>query len=273
MAGLTETENTMMRPQKDNKPLVMVALNGARRGKDSHAQIPLTTQEIVEETIACSKAGADALHLHIRDKKRQHSLDPGRYRETLLEIETALPGFPVQVTTEAAGRFDVETQLDCLRELNPAEASISVREMTRDLDLAPRVYGLCSDAGIHVQHILYSMDDWQQLQDWWNAGIVCHDQVDVIVVLGQYAPARHATIEDLAAAAPIFDAAPGCCMVCAFGHNEHHVLLAAATRGCDLRIGFENNIHAVDGTLAPSNAAQVASLRSALPSIALEGIY
>ena len=34
--------------------------------------------------------------------------------------------------------------------------------------------------------------------------------------------------------------------------------------GLDLRIGFENNIHAPDGTPWPDNAAAVAVLRAAL---------
>ena len=270
-APFREIEEATMRPQKDDTTFVMAAPTGARRGKDAHPNLPITTQEIASETMACRSSGAHALHLHVRDEDGRHSLDPGLYREALQEIERAVPGFPVQVTTESASRFDVETQLNCLRDVSAQAASISVREMARDPELAPRVYALCADRGIHVQHILYTLEDWHKLQVWRASGIVHQNQTDVIVVLGQYAPARYTKVQDLDAVARIIDGAPGRCMVCAFGPNEHRVLLAAAARGCDLRIGFENNIHAEDGTLASSNAAQVAHLVSALASVSLEG--
>ncbi|MEM6465761.1 MAG: 3-keto-5-aminohexanoate cleavage protein, partial [Pseudomonadota bacterium] len=132
-----------MRVSNSGSTLVMVAPNGARWGKDANPNMPLTSLEIVEETISCAKAGADVLHLHVRDASGKHTLDAGRYRETLQEIERALPGFPIQITTEAAGIFDVQQQVDCLREVRPEAVSISVREMARETKLASTAYGLC----------------------------------------------------------------------------------------------------------------------------------
>lgn len=121
------------------QPLIMVAPNGARRSKSDHSEIPITTPEIINTARACMIAGADALHLHVRDRHGRHSLDVGLYRETLAELKSELPNLPVQITTEAAGVFDVPTQLDCLRQLAPEWASISVREIARDPDLAADV--------------------------------------------------------------------------------------------------------------------------------------
>ena len=93
----------------------MVAPNGARRGKADHPALPITIDDIVATATACHSAGADALHLHVRDEQGAHSLDAGRYLETLAALSSALPDMPVQITTEAAGVFDVATQMKCLQ--------------------------------------------------------------------------------------------------------------------------------------------------------------
>jgi uncharacterized protein (DUF849 family) len=262
----------MLRLHSPPTPSIMAAPNGAHRSKETHPNLPISLDEILWETQACAAAGAHALHLHIRDDAGQHTLDAGRYRETLREIERALPGFPVQVTTESAGIFDVQAQLACLRALKPKAASISVREIARDVTLARMVYEQCADAGTHVQHILYNLDDWHQFRAWQNDGTIHPGQDDVILVLGKYAPPRNATQCDLTVFSSVFDQACGRVMVCAFGPAEHQVLCAAAAMGADLRIGFENNIHGEGGTLAANNATQIARLVAALSSFSAKGV-
>jgi len=113
------------------RPFIMVAPNGARRGKVDHPALPITTEEIVATAAACHACGANGLHLHVRDPAGEHSLDAGRYRETLDALHRHVPQLRVQITTEAAGRFDVPAQLACLRDVQPAWASIAVREIAR----------------------------------------------------------------------------------------------------------------------------------------------
>lgn len=258
--------------RSSTSPMIMVAPTGARRGKDDHPRLPLSTAEICEETVECAAVGADALHLHVRDAAGVHSLDSGLYQEVITEIRSALPGFPVQVTTESAGLFSVEQQLACLRQLRPKAASISVREIARSPELAPQVYGLCADEGIAVQHILFDLADWQRLSAWHSNGIVRHGQCDVLFVLGAYSPPRAAAPGDLQALASIIAKVSGSFMVCAFGKQELNVLYAAASHCADLRVGFENNIHGRDGRLAISNAANVAALKAALTKAEPEGL-
>lgn len=240
------------------RPFIMVAPNGARRGKADHPALPVTIPETVETARACRAAGADALHLHIRDDDGAHSLDPGRYGEALAELSRAVPDMRVQVTTESAGIFDVPQQLDCLTRLKPRWASVSVREIARDPALAPRVYATCADNGTEVQHILYDPEDAALLARWQAEGIVRPGKESMILVLGRYATGQKATPDDLA---PLLAAKPdGRWMLCAFGPAEHACLLAAARQGGDLRVGFENNLHRADGTPLRDNAESVALL-------------
>lgn len=245
------------------RPQVMVAPNGARRGKADHPALPITLDEIVETARSCVTAGANALHLHVRDYTGAHSLDAGRYLEALSELRFHLPQTKVQITTESAGIFDVAAQLDCLRKVRPEWASISVREIARAPELAPRVYALCEEQGTTVQHILYGTDDIALLRTWCESGIVRQEQASVIFVLGRYTEGQVSSPGDLAA----FRAAMpeiGDWMVCAFGPAEHACLLEAARQGGSVRVGFENSLTAADGVPHRDNAASVAALVSKL---------
>ncbi len=247
----------MVFEQKSSRqPYVMVAPNGARRGPQDHPELPVTLPQIVDTAVACSLAGADGIHLHIRDKSGAHSLDPGQYRETLAELHQAVPDIALQITTEAAGVFNVRAQYECLKGSGANWASVSVREIARDPDMAPMIYGLCAEIGIRVQHILYDADDVRLLQRWQRDGIVHADQTDRLYVMGRYTRAQESSIADL----DLFPAAPDRWMVCAFGRLEHQCLNAAASRGADVRVGFENSLMNSEGEPWVDNAASVAAL-------------
>ena len=241
------------------RPFIMVAPNGARRGKEDHSFLPIAIPETVTTAAACHKAGADALHLHVRDANGTHSIDAGLYREALTELEKQVPTLQVQITTEAAGIFDVKAQFECLQALKPKWASISVREMARDLSLAPKVYDLCAEHDIKVQHILYDTSDVQQLLEWQSQNIVRPTQAEVLFVLGRYSQGQTSSPQDLV---PFREALPDVAnwMICAFGPDEHLCLADAARQGGAVRVGFENSLMTSDGTQHADNAASVSSL-------------
>jgi len=249
------------------KPFIMVAPNGARRGKVDHPALPITTDDIVATATACHAAGADALHLHVRDAQGAHTLDADRYLEALAALEAVLPDMPVQITTESAGVFDVAAQLTCLQDVKPRWASISVREIARSPDLADSVYGTCAENDTKVQHIIYNTDDIALLADWRAQGSVRPNQSVVIFVLGRYTQGQISNPNDLA---PFLEhwhsGAPW--MVCAFGQQEHQCLTHAARHGGTLRVGFENNMTDAHGRPYADNAASVAALCALLAGAA-----
>ncbi|PSL20048.1 3-keto-5-aminohexanoate cleavage protein [Shimia abyssi] len=245
------------------KPLIMVAPNGARRSKADHPALPVTPDEIAETAKACFAAGADALHLHVRDDDGAHSLDSGRYREAMTEVARAVPNMRLQITTEAVGIYSVAQQLTCLNEVAPNWASVSVREIARDPELASRVYATCADMGCEVQHILYDSDDIDLLQRWWADETVPAKQDSVLFVLGRYSAGQVSKPSDLN---PFLVALPNAknWMLCAFGPQEHACLVDGAGRGGNLRVGFENSLVSATGYQHANNAASVAALVTTL---------
>ncbi len=243
------------------KPFTLtIAPNGARLGPEDHPELPITARELAITARRCQEAGAGAIHMHVRDADARHSLHVGTYRDAIAAVMANAPGMDIQITTEAAGMFDVAAQLACLETLKPEWASVAVAEMARDPDLARQLYAFADQSGVRIQHILYSPEDVRLLASWFDKGIVQPGQRDTLFVLGSYARARAGQPSDLA---PFLAAAQGLDLnwsVCAFGRNEQACLLAALEKGGDVRIGFENNMTAPDGSVFADNAASVAAL-------------
>lgn len=254
--------------------VIAVAPNGARRSKADHPALPLTTDEIIAEVSACRAAGAAMVHLHVRDAAGNHSLDAGRYLETMVGLRETVPDMLIQITTEAAGICTPDMQLRCLEAVTPAFASVAVREIAQDPGVASRLYHCATERGTSIQHILYDTADLQQLSRWWTQDIVPRVQSSLLFVLGHYTTGRNARAHDLI---PFIAALPEDCpwAACAFGPDEGICVAAAMAFGGHVRVGFENNIRAPGGALASGNAelvqhaclaAPILGRRAAIPS-------
>ena len=246
-------------------PKIMVAPNGARLTKDDHPAIPMTIEETVECAAACHAQGADALHAHLRDEEGQHILDAGLYRELIDEMALKVPTMDVQITTEAVGRYDAPFQRHIVRAVKPKFASAGLRELLSDSHdmAAKRFYYDMEEAGIGIQHILYSGEDVQLFQLNLVKGILPPVYHHLIFVLGRYTDGQQSHPSQLDPFFKFFsveELEEHDWSVCAFGTGEMDCLLRGYQNGGKCRIGFENSLHMADGSIAPSNEAKVAEL-------------
>ncbi len=246
-------------------PLIMVAPTGARRTKADHPELPMTVSEIVDAAEACWKAGAGAIHAHVRDADGRHLLDAGAYRELIEVLAERVPQMAVQISTEAVGIYSADEQMRLVRTLNPPAISAAIRELIpvgADEGAAREFYAMCGDEGIDVQHILYDVADIERLSDLIARDVVTPGRPSVIYVLGRYSVNQESSPDDLApfleAAGRLLDAPDW--MICAFGRRESDCLEAAMRAGGKVRVGFENSLWNADGSIAPSNAARVAEV-------------
>lgn len=249
-------------------PRLMVAPNGARRGKADHPALPVTDDEMVATAKACQAAGADGLHLHIRDAQGAHLLDAGRYAALLERLAEAVPGMYLQVTSEMAGRYSAEEQRAMVRALKPRHVSVGLREMVRqpgDWPQARAFYHWAAEAGVEIQHILYTPDEVLAFTEACRNGLIPGTDQLVQLVQGTYAngAADALPLEQYLAPLRASDLRVDW-MLCAFGPEETESLLRAAELGGKARVGFENSLWHADGRLARDNAERVAALDAAL---------
>lgn len=75
-------------------------VNGARRPSD-HAALPITPAELAADVTSVVAAGADAIHLHVKDDEGADTLDDALLSSVLEAVRDAAPGVPLGVTTGA----------------------------------------------------------------------------------------------------------------------------------------------------------------------------
>lgn len=254
-------------------PRIMLAPNGARKGKADHPRLPVTIPDLIAETRLALDAGADGLHAHIRDAQGGHSLDAGLYRELLAETDRAFPGLFVQITTESAGIYDPAQQRALVREVKPRHVSIGLREVMSDGETGKTadLLAFCAGEGIEVQHILYDEEDCRAFLRLRRDGVIPEGPAQILHVLGRYTEGQNSDPADVArrakaAAGPEIEWG-----LCAFGRNETACLIETIRLGGKARIGFENNLFHPDGSLAESNAARVGDLVARLQDLIPEG--
>ncbi|GGH29466.1 Uncharacterized conserved protein, DUF849 family [Cribrihabitans marinus] len=244
-------------------PRIMVAPNGARRQKSDHPALPVTLNEMLETAAACHAAGADGLHLHLRDADGGHLLDVDSYRTALRALADAVPDLAVQITTEAVGIYAPEVQRRVALGTGADMVSVAIREMCRDpQDVARAFYADCAARGIAVQHILYDLADADLLAGVIGDEALRDQALQLIYVLGRYSKNQTSEPSDLdpfLAWLQERKLSPDWA-ICAFGPGETDCLLRAARHGGKCRIGFENSLWNRDGSLARDNAERVSEL-------------
>jgi len=256
----------------DRPCLVMVAPNGARRGRQDHPALPVTAEELAREAAACAAAGATALHMHVRDEDGRHSLDAELYRAWIdrLREETGA-GLLVQITTEAVGCYSPAEQMALVRALQPEAVSIALRELFGEQQEPSRetrdFLAWLVDRGISPQYILYGPEEVQRFHELRARGVIPQQRPFVLFVLGRYLGAGEA-VSPASLCAFLAAHDPACpWAVCAFGREETACLLAAAAMGGHVRVGFENSLWHGDGRLARDNAERVAAIIDGLRRI------
>jgi len=255
-----------------NPLIITVAPNGARRGKADHPAVPLTPEEIGLDAARCQEAGAAMIHLHVRDAEGRHSLDPDLYRAAIAAVrQEAGSDLIVQVTTEAVGLYTPDQQIAAMQGLQPEAFSVAVRELIPDAaseTVATRFLKEQADRGAFVQHILYDEGDVRRFGDLLDRAVIPRTRASVLFVLGRYSQGQQSSPNDLLSFLNAWNLdLPW--SLCAFGRREAACAVTAACLGGHVRVGFENNLHLPDGSLAPDNAALVRGVADAARSLGL----
>jgi len=250
---------------------ITVAPNGARRLKADHAAIPLTPAEIAAEAVACEKAGASILHLHVRDEKGGHSLDAGRYREAIAAVRE-VSEIIVQPTTERVGIFQPADMMAVQNALKPEMITFNLNELLDpdDENQTARVRDfLAATAGVGTvpQYIVYSLDQLLQLLRWWESDWLPQTEPVILIVLGRYTGSTSRPTDILAYLPHI--PARWRWAVCAFGAPELACVTQAALAGGHCRVGFENNVITASGEPLRDNADQVSRLAGVLTELGI----
>ncbi|MHA2938055.1 3-keto-5-aminohexanoate cleavage protein [Vibrio sp. RC27] len=253
----------------DKSTMVIVALNGARKTKQDHPNLPITVEEIVKEVKGCVEAGAAMVHLHARNQEGLHSLEIDD-NALILDVvrEQVGDNVIIQLTTEAVGMYPPQQQMDLIKALKPEAASFAISELipSKNQEIAAsKFFHWVAEEGIIAQYILYSEQQFEYYLDLVERNILPNHHHHILIVLGRYDKNQQSDPSELAPFVPLVEKLNGTrWAVCAFGEKEQACLLEAAKLGADIRIGFENNLYDTEGHLAENNLQQVTAINAKL---------
>ncbi|HSJ43231.1 MAG TPA: 3-keto-5-aminohexanoate cleavage protein, partial [Euzebyales bacterium] len=129
-----------MRP--DGSVIVTCAVTGSAHTPTMNTDMPVTVDEMVEQSVAAADAGAAVIHLHARDPRDgRPSADPGLFREYCSGIKARCDA-TLSLTTGGGTGQSVDERLQVIRELEPELATCNLGSMNYGLfQMIPRYEG------------------------------------------------------------------------------------------------------------------------------------
>ena len=109
--------------------IINVALTGAVPTKADNPEVPITPEEFAADAIACAKAGALMVHVHVRDEEGKPTHRRDLYERAIAPIRDAVPEVILCVTTSARVDPDLKGRtigLDLEPPLRPDMASLTL---------------------------------------------------------------------------------------------------------------------------------------------------
>ena len=275
------------------KIIITCAVTGGAHTPTMSDALPVTPQEIAEQSIAAAEAGAAILHLHARDPMTGAPTgDPAIYAQFLSVIRQRTDAV-VNITTGGSATMAVEDRLKAAVAFKPEMCSLNMGSMNfaffpaaarikewkhdweRDYvvnsddyifrntfrDIATIMASL-DDAGTRFEHECYDLSHLYNLAHFVDRGLVKPPFFIQMIfgILGGVGPDLENLMFMKSTADRLFGRDSFQWSVLAAGRHQMPFLTQAALLGGHVRVGLEDSLFIERGVLAASNAEQVAKI-------------
>ena len=285
-----------------NKVIITCAVTGSIHTPSMSPYLPVTPEEIAEAAIGAAEAGAAIVHLHARDPKDgRPTQDPEMFRQFLPTI-TKNSDVVVNITTGGAPTMSVEERLQPALQLKPELASLNMGSMNFGLyemlnrfkdfkhdwerpyleesddrifkntfkDIA-YILESCGNNHTRFEIECYDIGHLYTAAHFIDRGLIKPPFLiqSVFGLLGGIGP--HA--EDVMHMKRTADRLFGddyLWSVLGAGSNQMYVAAQSAVMGGNVRVGLEDSLWGGKGTLAKSNAEQVAKIKRIMEDLGLQ---
>lgn len=272
------------------KVIITCAVTGGAHTPTMSDALPVTPQEIAEQSLAAAEAGAAILHLHARNPENGAPTgDPDIYRQFLSVIRQRSDAV-VNITTGGSATMPVAERLRAAVAFKPEMCSLNMGSMNfaffpaaaridqwkhdweRDYvlgsddfifrntfrDIAYIMESL-SDAGTRFEHECYDLSHLYNLAHFVDRGLVKPPFFIQMIfgILGGVGPDLENLVYMKSTADRLFGKGTFQWSVLAAGRHQMPFLTQAALLGGHVRVGLEDSLFIERGVLAVSNAQQV----------------
>jgi uncharacterized protein (DUF849 family) len=289
--------------QSANKIIISCAVTGSVHTPSMSPYLPITPQQIADQSIAAAEAGAAVLHLHARNPADgRPTPDPAVFMQFLPLIRRSTSAI-VNITTGGGQGMSLDERLAAPLLASPELCSLNMGSM--NFGMYPMIDRYPRFEHPWERSFLESTRDWifrntfadiERILERLGKGhgtrfeFECYD-VGHLYTLAHFLDRRLVTpplfvqsifgilggqgadTENLLHAKRIADKLFGAdyqWSVMACGRHQIPFTTMAALNGAHVRVGLEDSLYAGKGRLAESNAEQVRLIRQILEALSLE---
>ncbi|MEV0647721.1 3-keto-5-aminohexanoate cleavage protein [Phytomonospora sp. NPDC050363] len=246
--------------------LITVAPTGAETDKSKVPALPVTIDELVATAVACEKAGAAVIHVHIRDDDAKPSLDLGRLKATVDALRDAT-NLIVQLSS---GGSVTDPEEDRLRVLEAAPDMASCTMGTVNFgpdvfmnrwDFIVELHERMQAAAVVPEYEIFDIGhiaSLGRLLDKHGLPFGGHVHIDFVLGVPGGAPGTAETV--IAAKQQMREHLPAGATFAATGIGRSTLPVMLATLGAEghLRVGMEDTLTYAKGQPVSGNAQLVA---------------
>jgi uncharacterized protein (DUF849 family) len=287
--------------QHKGKVIITCAVTGAIHTPSMSPHLPVTPDEIIQESLAAAEAGASILHLHARNPETgRPDQTPEGFARFLPQIKQNTNAV-LNITTGGSPYMSVAERVEPAAQFQPELASLNMGSMNMGLfpmlnrfkefkhawelehlegsrDLVFRnsfkdieyVLETCYGKGTRFEFECYDTSHLYNLAHFADRGLVKAPFFvqSVFGLLGGIGP-HHEDVLHMKRTADRLFGDDFRWSVLGAGANQFRIATQAATLGGNVRVGLEDSLWAGRGRMAESNAEQVKTVRGIIESLGL----
>jgi len=287
-----------------DKVIITCAVTGAMHTPTMSSYLPLTPDQIAEQSIEAAQAGAAILHLHARNPSDgQPTPDPAIFDQFVPRIAAATDAV-INITTGGSTRMTMEERLAYPLQAKPEMCSLNMGSMNFSIHQAarkikdwrhdwekPYVEGMedliFRNTFKDIKHILqtlgegcgtrfefecYDVGHLYNLAYFLDEGLVKGPLFiqSIYGILGGMGPDPENLVMMRTTADRLFGRENYRFSVLGAGRHQMSLLTMGAVMGGNVRVGLEDSLYLGKGQMAKSSAEQVRKIKRILEELSLE---
>ncbi len=242
--------------------LITVAPTGAETAKADCPHLPTTPEELAQTAKNCERAGAAMIHLHVRDRDHQPTLDLALLREWVAAVRES-SDLVVQLSTGGSVHDPLDRRLEVL-DAEPDSCSLTMGTTNFGDDVFSNpwpfvceLYQLAQARGVAPEFELFDLGQVHALTRLLDRyGLPASGKVHVDLVMG-VPGGMNGTTDALVAAVHDLPEQTTSWSATGIGRSTLSVMLASLSKGGHLRVGMEDVLTIARGVPVESNAQLV----------------
>ncbi|AXT39269.1 3-keto-5-aminohexanoate cleavage protein [Alteromonas sp. BL110] len=288
--------------KKNRKVIITCAVTGAMHTPTMSDALPITPEEIADESVKAAQAGASIIHLHARDPETgQPTGDPEVFMKFLPAIKERTDAV-INLTTGGSPTMSVEERLACAMKVQPEMCSLNMgsinfamfplasrykqwkhsweeeyvrnsddfifRNTFRDIE---KIMTIMSEFDTKFEHECYDVGHLYNLAHFADRGLIKPPFFiqTIFGILGGIGADEENLMYMKSTADRLFGDDYQWSVLAA-GKNQMPFSTQSALMGGNVRVGLEDSLFINKGEMATSNAQQVEKIKRVLSEFSLD---